>query len=183
MNRIVKEFMIPIEEYPKVNHNANLYEAITALRGAHELWKDRTYRPRAVLVTDDKGDIIGKLSLWDCLRALEPKYGKIGDFNRLSHFGLSPEFIRSMVVQNELWTDPLDTLCAKAGLVLVGDFISLPGEDAFIGEENSLGEAVHQLVMGKHMALLVTKDKKVVGCLRLCDVFDYIADRVQTCEV
>jgi hypothetical protein len=38
-----------------------------------------------------------------------------------------------------------------------------------------LGQAVHQLVLGHHQSLLVTKGKQVVGVLRLTDAVDELS--------
>ena len=39
------------------------------------------------------------------------------------------------------------------------------------------------LVMGQHHSLLVTKDKKIVGILRLTDVFAAILDSIKSCAI
>jgi hypothetical protein len=46
-----------------------------------------------------------------------------------------------------------------------------PSEGEYINEGTSLDTAVHQLITGYHMSLLVTKEKKIVGVLRMSDVF------------
>ena len=46
-----------------------------------------------------------------------------------------------------------------------------PSEGEYINEKTSLDTAVHQLITGYHLSLLVTKNKKIVGILRMSDVF------------
>jgi hypothetical protein len=46
-----------------------------------------------------------------------------------------------------------------------------------------LGEAIHQLVLGHHQSLLVTKDNRVVGVLRLTDAADYVCEAIMACEI
>ena len=46
-----------------------------------------------------------------------------------------------------------------------------------------LGEAIHQLVLGHHQSLLVTKDNQVVGVLRLADAYQTVADAILGCEL
>ena len=46
----------------------------------------------------------------------------------------------------------------------------------------ALGEAVHQLVIGYHQSLLVTEAGRIVGILRLADVFQEVADAVLECQ-
>ena len=59
----------------------------------------------------------------------------------------------------------------------------IPTEGEYIDESASLGEAIHQLVMGRHQSLLVTREKDIVGILRLTDVFKYIFQTLKSCEI
>ncbi len=179
----VKELMIPSQEYPRVSQGANLYDAITALEKAHDWLKDKTYRPRAVLVTDPAGRVVGKMSLWCVMLALEPKYQQIMDYDRYSHWGLNPEFLKSIIQHRELWADPMEYLCQSATRVMVKDVMTVPGENELVDEESSLSEAIHYMVMGRYLSLLVIRRGEIVGLIRLCDVFEEIAKRVKSCEV
>ena len=183
MDTKVKELMIPIERYPTISQGATCAEAAELLQKAHQALEDHMYRPRSILVVDDDKNVVGKVNFWSCLRALEPKYGKIADFDRLTHFGLNPDFVKSMVEQHELWTDPLDTICQKAAAMDVKHFMSVPSADEYIEDEAVLASAVHQLLMGRRLSLLVTKDNKVVGILRLCDAMEFIFNKVKACKI
>jgi predicted transcriptional regulator len=185
MDTKVKELMIPLENYPKVSKDANYFQAVDTLLAAHDRLQKHTYRPRSVLVTDENGKVVGKINLWDAMRALEPKYGNVADFNRLTHFGVNPDFLRSMVEKHDLWNDPLDTLCEKAAVMRVETFMSHPHADEYIPEDSTLAAAVHQMVMGRQMALLVTKCEAgdVVGLVRLCDLFEFISQKIKTCQI
>jgi CBS domain-containing protein len=44
-----------------------------------------------------------------------------------------------------------------------------PGE--YVSEDSSLDTAIHKLVAGTHLSLLVTRNEKIVGVLRISDVF------------
>jgi CBS domain-containing protein len=58
-----------------------------------------------------------------------------------------------------------------------------PTEGEYVREDASLDEAIHQLVMGKHQSLLVTRGEKIVGILRLTDVFLEIGEVMKACRV
>ena len=58
-----------------------------------------------------------------------------------------------------------------------------PPETQYIKEDDSLDIAIHQLVMGNYQGLLVTKDGKAVGILRLVDVFSAICDSMKACKI
>ncbi len=73
---LVKDLMVPLEEYATVTEDATLYEAVLSLEEAQENFEDKhtRYRHRAILILDKDGNVVGKLGQLDVLRALEPKY-------------------------------------------------------------------------------------------------------------
>ena len=72
-NHMFKELVIPLSEYATVTVGANLYEAVWALEKAQADLDHTRYRHRAILVLDEKKNVVGKMSQLDVLRALEPK--------------------------------------------------------------------------------------------------------------
>jgi CBS domain-containing protein len=180
----VKEIMVPLNEYATVDEDATLHEALLALEDAQQRFAQNRYKHRAILVFDRNRDIVGKLSQLDVIRGLETGYKKIGDLKGVSRSGFSPEFIKSLIEQYSLWQRPLDEICRKAGRIKIKDIMYTPTEREYVEEEASLDEAIHQLVMGYHQSLLVTRRGKIVGILRLTDVFTEICNVIkETCQV
>ena len=89
----VKDIMVPLSEYATVTKEATLGEAILALEKAQKKFDPSRHRHRAILVFDENNKIVGKISMLDVLRALEPKYGEIEDKEMLSRYGFSPQFL------------------------------------------------------------------------------------------
>jgi len=176
----VKNLMVPLDEYATVQDKATLYEAVLALEQAQEKYQQLPYKHRAVLVLNAKKRVVGKLSQLDIIRALEPKYGDMGDIKSLSRFGLSRQFISSIMEHNYLWEKPLTDICKKAAGIKVKEFMHKPAEGEYISEDASLETACHQLVLGHHQSLLVTKGDKILGILRLTDVFNAIFQIMKT---
>lgn len=169
---VVKDLMVPSSEYATISEEANLFEAVTALEEAQKKF-DRSYYPyRAVLVFDKNRKIVGKLSMFDVIVALEPKYGELGEIKNISHYGFSKDFIIALEEQYRLWDKPLDDVCRKAMELKVQDWMTKPSEGEYIEEDASLSQAIHQLVFGRHQSLLVTRGEEIAGILRLTDVFD-----------
>ena len=182
---IVKDLMVPLEEYATVDEEATLYEAVIALEKAQEEI-DRSfykYLHRAILVLNKDKHVVGKISQLDVLGALEPKYREMGDLDRLSETGFSPEFMKSMLDQYALWDKPLNQICSKGANIKVKGFMHSPTEGEYIQQDAPLGEAIHQMVLGHHQSLLVTSDKKIVGILRLTDVFMKIFEEMRACQI
>lgn len=179
----VKELMVPLAEYATVSEEATLYEAVNALEEAQKGVDTNRDKHRAVLVLDDKGRVVGKLSQWDFIKGLEPKYDTVKELHETSRYGFSPEFLRSMLDQYGLWRKPLDDLCRKAAEQKVKGVMGTPDEKEFISEDASLDEAIHQLVVGRYQSLLATRGGEIVGILRLSDVFNEICDRIKACGI
>jgi len=169
----VKDLMVPIEEYATVSEDATLFEAVMALETAQEALDLEKYKylHRAVLAYDKNKEIVGKLSQFDALRALEPKYVDMGDLRSITRAGFSPDFLKEMIDKHALWNQPAENMCRQAMNRKVKDFMHIPTAGEFIRENAHMREAAHLLVMGQHHSLLVTRDKDIVGILRLTDVF------------
>ena len=180
---LVKNLMVPLSEYVTVSQEATLQEAILALEKAHTDFDPTQHRHRGILIYDENNKIVGKIGQVDILRALEPKYDKIMSSDAFARMGLSPVYQKTLVEQYMLWNKPMNDICRKAAELKVRSFMQAPREGEYIDEEASLDTAIHQLIMGKHLSLLVTRDKNIIGILRLIDVFMEIADNVKACKL
>ena len=179
----VKDLMVPLSEYATVSEGATLYEAVLALEKAQKSFEDKhtRYRHRAILILGEDGNVVGKLSQLDVLRALEPKYQNLIEGRGPHRFGLTKQFMQSMLIDYHLFAAPLADICRKAGEKNVKQFMYTPSEGEYVTENASMGEAVHQLIMGHHQSLVVTRDKKIVGILRLTDVFAAVFHKMKEC--
>ncbi len=175
--------MLPLSEYPTVSRDATLLEAVVALEEAPQKYEHGRHWHRSVVVLDERGDVAGKLTYADMLKALEPRYEKVGEIETVSRFGWSPEFLTFMVKNFGLWEGSFQDLCAKAAGRKVADLIKRPERTQYVDRRKPLNEAVHQLIMAHELSLLVTDDAdKVVGLLRLIDVFDKVAEEIRACK-
>jgi len=180
---IVRDIMVPVEEYATVHEDSYLIDAIYTLEEAQKRFESSPYVHRAVLVYDDNKKIVGKLSQWDVIKCLEPKYEDFGNIRSTSLSGLSPEFIRSMMEKHNLWQEDLDAICNRVANKRVKDVMYTPTEGEKIEEDASLGEALHIFVIGHHQSLLVTREEEIVGILRLVDVFKLLCERIKLCRI
>jgi CBS domain containing-hemolysin-like protein len=168
----VKELMVPLTEYATVLEDATLSEAIDALEKAQAQFDTSKYRHRAILVCEKKTNkILGKISQLDVIRSLEPKYELLGEKDTGSRVGFSPQFMKSILDQYELWHESLKDICQKAGKQKVTHVMYKLTQGEYVKESSGLNEAVHQLIMGHHQCLLVSRADEIVGVLRLTDVF------------
>jgi predicted transcriptional regulator len=178
----VKELMVPIEEYAKVYQEANLYEAVCALEKAQEAVEPWRHKHRAILVLDNQQKVIGKISIFHILTALEPKYHQLEAKGVLTRSGYSPELIKDLLKDYALWTEPMEFVCTRAGKLKVSDIMETPADELYIEENATLDEAMHQLVVCRNQSLLVMRANQVFGVLRLSDIFAKVCEKIKSCR-
>lgn len=156
----VKELTIPFEEYTHVSATDSLADAIGALAQAMVGAAGGPSRPRdrGVLVQDAGGQVIGKLSIWDLLDGLTPTFEPPVD-----PFGVVDDRV--------LWSQWLrPEVAARARSIKVADLMRMSPKYETIEESAPLDLAVHRLIRGRSLSLLVTRGDRIVGILRLSDV-------------
>ncbi len=179
----VKDLMVPLADYGTISEDATLYEAVIALEKAQKENEHSSHPYRALLVRDGSGTVIGKLSQLDVLRGLEPKYSEISDLKKVSGFGISKEYLHSIMAKFDLWKAPLHDLCGKALEGRIGQMVGSPLEGEIIDADAPLNRAIHQLVVGHFQSLIVVSKGAVVGLLRLVDVFEAVVRMMKACKI
>lgn len=176
----VVDLMTPLSRCSTVSRNATLGEAAAALKNSQNL-SETKYPDRLVLILDEKGRVAGKVDMLCLLRALEPKYDQMFPQKDSYHLGMSLKFQKVMLEQLRLWEDPMEHICQKAASKKVESFMIKPSEGEYVKIGATLDEAIHQLVMGHHESLLVADGDKIVGVLKLTDVFDEVSNAIASC--
>ncbi|PLX54005.1 MAG: hypothetical protein C0611_02255 [Desulfobacteraceae bacterium] len=182
-NKIVRDLMVPISEYETISIESNLYEAALALDKAQKAYEQGMYPHKILLISDENGEIVGKISQLDVLRVLEPKGKKICDSKTLSRFGVSSRYLKPMLSQCEFWDKPLIDICRSASRLNVKILVCAPAEGESVPEDASLSEAIHQLALEHHQSLLVTRGKKIVGILRQTYMFKEVVETLAVYEL
>lgn len=178
---IVKDLMVPLSEYPVVGEDATIHDAVKALQEAQKRFDQSRYRHRAVLVADDKGNIVGKLGQLDMLRALEPKYEDMRSGTGVTRLGFSRKFLVSMLDRYDLFAQPIEQMCRHVFEQKAARYMQRPGDGEQIEADASLDQALHLLVVCQQQSLLVTDGERVLGILRLTDVFSTVFAAIDRC--
>ncbi|MBC8205218.1 CBS domain-containing protein [bacterium] len=171
--KLVKDIMLPLKHYAVVDMDCTLKDALIALDKAQANLSGDRQPHRAVLVSDKKGSIIGKLGQLGFLKALEPKYNTLGDVDRLSRVGVSEEFIDSMIDNMRFWQDDFSSFCFRAQIIKIKNVMHSVEESIDINA--SLVEAIHRMIMWQSLSILVRDKGEVTGILRLSDLFSEAA--------
>ena len=180
----IKDIIVPINEYATVSQDASLYDAIKALAKAQMEFDQSRDKHRAILVLDNENMVIGKLSQIDVIRGLEPGYRNVDKSLEMNHWALSKKTVSNILMDLQLWQKPLQDILKKSDSIHVSDVMHTPKAGEYVSQNASLDEAMHQLVVGQHQSLLVVNvnDHKVIGILRLTDVFSTIVKVINQSE-
>ena len=184
----ISELMVPKSHYATISQEASLRDAVMALHEAQRREQHQNpdrHRDRAVLVIDSNERVLGKLSMLDVLKGLEPKYDRVEgsrtSLRAAARVGSAQSFIDSLTGDFGMWQKPLSNLVQKAATVKVGHLVRAPGEGETIDENAPLDTALHQLIMGQFQSLLVTRESEIIAVLRLTDVYEMISEMIQSC--
>ncbi len=176
---LVIKFMVPLADYATVREEATMGDAILALEKAEKDFRS-SHLHRAILVLGKDNKVVGKLSEFDVIRSLEPKYKELGETRKISRAGINVDSLKSMQTQLDLWAVPFQQACSNAAKHPVKDFMYTPTEGEFVNENATLREALHQIIIGHHHSLLVTSGDDIVGVLRASDGFKSICEEIKT---
>ncbi|OGR15643.1 MAG: hypothetical protein A2X81_09520 [Desulfobacterales bacterium GWB2_56_26] len=182
-NYLVKDLMVPITEYATVSVGTTLLEAIRVLEQAQEAYTVSKYQHRAILVLDPAGQVVGKISQLRALKAIEGDHEFNDEIDEMRKFNFSEAYIaqlrdrfrsRKIIIEE----NTLRETAAKK----VEEFMQAPTPGEYVSEDCSVDTAIHKLVAGTHLSLLVTRNKEIVGVLRISDVFAAVFHEMATLE-
>jgi len=175
--KLVKDLMLPLADYATIGSDRTIREALAALSKAQLGLTNDRHHHRAVLVLDDRGTVVGKLTHRAILRAIQPRVFNDDDVDNLARSGLSVDFIQTLADKHPV-RGSFRHMCKLAGQVRVRDAM-VPVEES-IEEEAALVSAIGQMSNQNVQSLLVTRRGVVVGILRLSDVFEEVADLIRS---
>jgi len=180
------DLMVPVGNYASIPVGASILEGIVALKEAQrrEFQDDpERHRDRAVLVLDPQGEVIGKLSMWSIIGCLELRFNRVeggaATSKAASRIGSAQAFIDDIAESSHLWRNRLRTIADETAHLKIQDLLHTPRKKELIDENESLDKAMHQLVAGHFMSLLVTREERIVGILRLVDVFEAVCTMIR----
>ena len=159
----VKELMIPLEDYPHIPYWFTLRQAMAIMREA-AIKFEGTFEPRAVLVFDEKYQLMGILTLRDIIRGLEPRF--------MQESGLIKGDPNLALLMGDLFGPGLKEASQKPVSEVMSPIkVTVQGDDP-------LAKAVFLMIKENVGAMPVIQDSKVAGMIRLSDLFKEISDMV-----
>lgn len=169
----IKDIVIPISDYASIQDDANLLSALIALESENRVHMEgQPYRHRAILVLNKNGDVIGKASQIDILRAIEPDHSKRELPKGLSRFGLDKAYLSTFYDNCSLWSKSKGDIRKILVSTKITEVMYKPTDNQHVDINDTLSVALHQIVTGQHQSLLVLDGKKIIGILRSIDIFN-----------
>jgi CBS domain-containing protein len=160
LNKTIKDICVPLSEYPHLHDTATLKDAFTVLREAYTTGK----RYRHILVLNDKGQLTGILGMRDILRGLFPDYLRTKEHPH--HQDPIPDFPALTLI----WAQTCETQCPAAAENPVKGFMGdIPGK---VSIDNPITMAAYLLVVHDTSMLPVVDGERLVGVVRMIDVFN-----------
>ena len=173
----VKQAMIPIANYVTVKKEDNLVDVLQALEEARESKKARAHRD--AIVVNDSGTFIGKITMLDIFRSLEPNYQLVVKQKKKGF--LTNEFVNKSLKDFMIWMEPAHSICERGSKLKVARVMHTPERFEYIDENDTLEKAMALYVMGIHQPLIVRNGKEVTGLLRFGDVFEFVRENLLSC--
>ena len=169
---LVRDLMVPFSEYASVRIGTTLLDALRTLERAQEAYSMSKYEHRAVLVLDESDKVVGKISQLRVLRAIETEFTGMVEMDNLRAFGFSNTYLAGLKEKQRLQGQVITTeSLRRAAGKKVEAFMQTPTPGEFVADDATLDTAIHLLTAGAHLSLLVTRGDKIVGILRISDVF------------
>lgn len=167
LSRSVRDIHIPLAEYPNVLDTASLHDAFIVLREG--LATGRRYRH--VLVLDAQHRLVGLLGMRDMLRGLFPDYLRTRELDHHAQ-GAVPDFPSLTLI----WAQTCHSQCKQAAKKPVRDFMgTVPVE---VGIDDPITKAAYLMVIRDISMLPVVEGVRLVGVVRMIDVFNEAAKAV-----
>ena len=181
----VKDIMAPIEDYDKVDVDAQLCDVLSILKRNYEKIKaqEKGSFHKTLFVTDADSDIVGKLSMYDLIRGLVPEPAKAPEISKAYHQMLSS---RALEVAGEIsdfqehyqWLHSTFTELVKQEAHKKVRDLMKPIQKSVLHEEDRINEAIYVMFKEDIRQQLVHREGKIVGVINLNTIFSELLEVV-----
>ncbi len=173
-NVYVKDVYLNIDDYPNISQDAPIGHAIHMM---HSFLEDQ-HKYRNILVLDDDDHLKGYLSLRDLIRAVGPDYLRKREPNLKGNQPFNFEGLsQDLTALSSLWEEGFsnkvyDELHKPVSecMTLMEDHVSL---------KDHIAKCIYIMLANDVLVLPVVEDDRVIGVIRLVDLFERIADSVE----
>jgi Mg/Co/Ni transporter MgtE len=170
---LARDFMIPIEAYPHISASSSICDAMSLMRTS--LADERKFR--TILVIDEYQHLLGYLSLRDLIRAVGPRYLRKEAPNYRGHQpfqGISTDLTALALI----WQEGFSVKIREEAQKPVKEVMTLI--ERTVSPEDSFAKCTYLMLVQNELIIPVAESERVIGVIRLVDIFELIADTL--CE-
>jgi len=178
----VKDIMIPIAEYERVDVEAQLCDALSILKRNYEKAKSGTpdHFYKTLFVTDRSGKIVGRNSMYDLIRGLVPESSKQIEtphgegYVRSSRVWEVEERAAGLAERLGWLTRSFADLVKQEARKKVKDIMG--PVQAILKEEDTINQAIYLMFKENVRQPLVVRKGEIVGVVNLMRVFSELLE-------
>ena len=177
--KIVRDLMVTVSKCDCIHQGVTIRDAILTLErgqnGPHA--GEDGFTNGVWLVLNNDSLVVGKLSPTDIVMNMDPIYRSQQGPQAIAHTataGLSPALLKSLTENSPSWSKSFGQACQNVLNLRVKDCMRPPRDNECVTESETLEEAIHKLTADRLQSLLVTSGDRIVGILRLADVFQQL---------
>ncbi len=170
--KTVKDLMVDVFEFPHIPYWFSIRQAMGIIKKS-VLESAKCVRPIVVLVFDEKYNLVGTLTHINILKGLEPKF-------------LRPSVKAQVTEDNEvglsiIWDSLFDKESKKLSERPVSEVMI--SAKFFVGTDDPITKAAYLMLHNDLILLPVLENKKkLVGVVRMIEVFDELTDAILKSE-
>jgi CBS domain-containing protein len=174
-NHLVKDIYIKIDDYPNISADAPIGHAFHVM---HHTLEDKN-KYRSILVLDDDDRLRGYLSLRDLIRAVGPDYLQK---NRPDVKGNQPFNFeglgQNLSALSLLWQEGYNVSQLQSEIKKpVSDYMTLMKDQVSLNDP--VAKCLYLTLVRDLLMLPVVEDERVVGVIRMVDLFECLAANVE----
>jgi len=179
----VRDLMVSATKCGRIHQEVTIGAAILMLEHGYNgsFAGEEALNPGALLVVNKDDLVVGKFSPTEIVRNMDPIYHSQRGAKNIAHTaasGLTPALLKSLTQNSPLRCESFEQICQNVLNLKVKDCMVPPQSNECVLESDRLEEAIHKLAVGAHQTLLVTSEERIVGILRLSDVFQQLTEEL-----
>lgn len=167
-NPVVRDLVIPLEDFPHLNENQTLHDAVEVLL-SYTCGEYGRIRYAELLILNDRNQLSGRVTLQNILLNLDPR---LKEASKVKGFeGKGAGFLDLII----LWEDSFFVECRKWSHILIKDLMS-PIKHIVKGNDPVL-KALAIMTNTQNLVLPVIDEGRIIGVIRLKEIFKTITAR------
>ena len=160
LSTTIRDIYIRLAEYPNIRDTASLKDAFAVLQSGYATGKPF----RHILVLDARDQLVGLLGIRELLHGLFPDYLRSDEHHRFE--GAQSDFPALTLI----WQETCATQCKEAARNPIKGFMAPVPSSVKLSDPLTL--AAYLMVIHDTNVLPVVDDHRVVGVVRMIDVFN-----------